>query len=143
MSSETSFDKGTRVLDRRSLAVGGLVGALGALCCVSIIAVTALGVIFGQRVNGDADKSSRTPSATLNVDADGCTVIRSDVESSGPVRGLQWVITDESGRQVLGRNALGETRYTYYRPGKYDVVLQTFHIDRYIDISKHVKITCP
>ncbi len=142
-SSQVSIEKGKRFLEWRSLVLGGLVGALGTLCCVSIIALTALGVMSGQRSSQNADKSSRTPSATLNVDADGCTVVRSEVESSDPVRGLQWVITDESGRQVLARNALGENSYSCFRPGQYDVVLQTLYNGRYIDISGHVKIACP
>ncbi len=142
MSSQANTDQAKQFLDRRSLVLGGLVGAVGALCCVSMIAVTALGLFLGRWTNQDVDKSSGPPSATLNVAADGCTVIRSEVESSGPGRALQWVIADESGQHVLERNAVGENRYTYFRPGKYDVVLQTFYNGRYIDISQHVKIEC-
>ncbi len=143
MSFQTSVDKSTRSLDRRKLALGAVIGVVGILCCVSAIAVMAFGVIVGPRAIENADTRTRTPSASLNVAADGCTVIRSEVESSDPVRALQWVITNESGRQVLARNALGENRYTYFRPGKYDVVLKSYHIDRYVDVSQHVKIVCP
>ncbi len=142
MSAQPSVDKPARSLDRRSLVLGGLVGAVLVVCCVSIIAVVALGVILSRTAGPSAVQTPRPPTATLNVAPDGCTVVRSTVENEGPRSGLQWVIADESGRHLLERNALGETRYTYFVRGKYDVVLQAFHNGRYIDISPHVKIEC-
>lgn len=79
---------------------------------------------------------------TLSVEPDGCTVTRSEVTGSSTVYNLQWTITNESGDMVLGRNALGEYRYQYYRPGVYSVVLQTWHNGQYIDIGNEVKIDC-
>jgi hypothetical protein len=142
MNSQANVDQGQRSVNRRSLVLGGLVGASAALCGVSMIAVTALGLCVGRWTNQAVDKSSGPPSATLHVAADGCTMMRSEVESAGPGSALQWVIADAAGRHVLARNAWGENRYTYFRPGKYDVVLQTFYQGRYVDISQHVKIAC-
>lgn len=55
---------------------------------------------------------------------------------------LQWSVTDASGFEVLGRNALGETRYRYYRGGTYTVVLRTFDGGRYVPTSNAVRIRC-
>lgn len=49
---------------------------------------------------------------------------------------------DGDGFEVLARNALGETRYRYYRPGSYGVVLQAFDEEKYADLSNRVSITC-
>ena len=49
---------------------------------------------------------------------------------------------DELDVQVLGRNALGETRYRYYIPGTWTVVLEAWAGDRYAPVSDEVTITC-
>jgi hypothetical protein len=64
------------------------------------------------------------------------------VTGSSQVHNLQWTVTNENGDMVLGRNAQGEYRYQYYRPGAYSVVLQTWHNGAYIDIGNEVKIDC-
>ena len=40
--------------------------------------------------------------------------------------GLTWVVKDQDGFQVLGRNAEGEDRYRYFQGGTYTVVLEAF-----------------
>ncbi|HEV2821345.1 MAG TPA: hypothetical protein VGW11_12645 [Solirubrobacteraceae bacterium] len=81
------------------------------------------------------------PEATLQVAGDGCGVIRSDFPNGEP-DGLQWSITDQEGFVVLARNAAGEDRYRYYRPGRYEVVLEAFGEDSYEAISNRVPIEC-
>jgi hypothetical protein len=80
------------------------------------------------------------PEAELTVAADGCGVIRSG--PAGEPRGLQWRVLDGEGFQVLGRNALGETRYRYFRPGTYTVVLVAWDGQKYAPISNEVTIDC-
>ena len=70
-------------------------------------------------------------------------VIRSEVDGPMPVIGLQWVIQDEMGDEVLGRNAEGEYRCRYYRSGAYPVVLEAFDGTKYVEISNRVAIVCP
>ena len=80
------------------------------------------------------------PTATLTVHTDGCGVIRSEVP--GSVGNLTWVVKDTDGFQVLGRVAENETRYRYFQPGTYTVVLQAHDGTRYVDISNEVTIHC-
>ncbi|MGK2949413.1 MAG: hypothetical protein ACSLFP_12610 [Acidimicrobiales bacterium] len=80
------------------------------------------------------------PEATLTVHDDGCGVIRSEL--SPEPDNLTWVVKDLDGFQVLGRNALGETQYRYFQPGTYTVVLEAWEVDRYVEISKTVRISC-
>lgn len=53
-----------------------------------------------------------------------------------------WCCRSSTRFEVLQRNAAGETRYRYYRPGSYEVVLQAFDGERYADVSNRVSITC-
>lgn len=78
------------------------------------------------------------PTHTLEVHSDGCGVFRSGEIGDD----LTWVIKDEDGFQVLGRNAAGETQYRYFQPGTYTVVLETFGAGRYVEASNEVTITC-
>jgi hypothetical protein len=80
------------------------------------------------------------PSATLTVHDDGCGVIRTDVPPT--VDNLTWHIEDPDGFQVLDRAAESETRYRYFRPGSYTVVLRAFDGSAYVPISNRVTITC-
>jgi hypothetical protein len=84
--------------------------------------------------------SSGAPRGTLKVAADGCDVLRSAFATEPDT--LQWSVRDEGGFEVLGRNARGETRYRYYRPGEYTVVLQAFVDGKYAPISNVVSIRC-
>jgi hypothetical protein len=79
---------------------------------------------------------------TLSVEPDGCTVTRTEVTGSSSIHNLQWTVTNETGEMVLSRLADEEYRYTYFRPGIYDVVLQTWHNGEYVDIGNQVKIAC-
>ena len=55
---------------------------------------------------------------------------------------LTWVVTDEDGFQVLGRNAAGETQYRYYRSGTYTMRLEAWAGEYYVPVSNTVTITC-
>lgn len=93
----------------------------------------------------DLDPADRTsPSATapprlrLTVFEDGCGVIRSE-SPPGAYVNLTWVFRDTDGFQVLGRVAEGETRYRYFRPGTYQVVLEAFGS---LPVSNTVTVHC-
>ena len=60
----------------------------------------------------------------------------------GDLPNLTWSVSDELGVQVLGRNALGETRYRYFQPGTWTVVLTAWAEDRYVPVSDEVTISC-
>ncbi|WP_421119215.1 hypothetical protein ACE2AJ_17895 [Aquihabitans daechungensis] len=76
----------------------------------------------------------------LTVHTDGCGVIRTEADPEP--RNLTWEVLDEDGFSVLGRNALGETRYRYYRGGTYTVTLTAWGGDAYVPVSNTVTITC-
>ena len=78
------------------------------------------------------------PTYTLEVHSDGCGVLRSGAIGDD----LTWVIKDEDGFQVLGRNAAGETQYRYFRPGAYTVALESWGDGYYATVSNEVTITC-
>ncbi len=78
------------------------------------------------------------PTYTLEVHDDGCGVIRSGEIGDD----LTWVVKDQDGFQVLGRNAAGETQYRYFQPGTYTVVLEAWGGDFYVEVSNEVTITC-
>ena len=78
------------------------------------------------------------PEYTLTVHEDGCGVIRTPAEPND----LTWVVKDQDGFQVLGRNADGEDRYRYFQPGTYTVVLETYGGSEYVEVSNTVTIHC-
>jgi hypothetical protein len=78
------------------------------------------------------------PTHTLEVHSDGCGVFRSGAIGDD----LTWVIKDQDGFQVLGRNAAGETQYRYFQPGTYTVALETWGHGYYVAVSNEVTITC-
>lgn len=80
------------------------------------------------------------PEAELVVASDGCGVVRSELAPEP--HGLQWSVRDTDGFEVLGRNALGETHYRYFRPGTFTVVLVAWDGQEYAPISNTVTIEC-
>lgn len=78
------------------------------------------------------------PTHTLEVHTDGCGVFRTGQLGER----LTWVVKDQDGFQVLGRNAAGETQYRYYRSGAYTVVLEAWGAGHYVEVSNQVEITC-
>lgn len=85
----------------------------------------------------DADDPP-APTHTIEVHSDGCGVVRSGAIGDD----LTWVVKDQDGFQVLGRNAAGETQYRYFRSGTYTVVLEAWGGDFYIEVSNEVTIDC-
>ena len=82
------------------------------------------------------------PPLKLEVFSDGCGVIRSEPPAGVVYENLTWTFLDQDGFQVLGRNALGETRYRYYQGGTYTVVLEAWGRDSYVPVSNEVTIHC-
>ena len=135
---------------------------MGARAAVGVLAVTSVlgwGVAAGLGaallVGRDAAPSGSTlgpaPAVSagpasdtyaLSVHDDGCGVIRTEGPGGEDLGGLAWVVTDADGFQVMGRNALGETRYRYFTPGTYDVVLESWGGDSDVDVSNTVTISC-
>jgi hypothetical protein len=80
------------------------------------------------------------PEVKLVVHTDGCGVIRPEIAE--PPHGFTWSVRDLDGFTVLGRNALNETHYRYFRPGTYTVVLEAWDGEKYAAISNVVTINC-
>jgi uncharacterized protein YceK len=78
----------------------------------------------------------------LTVFRDGCGVIRSGTASGAGYANLTWTFRDQDGFEVLGRNAVGETRYRYFRGGTYTVVLEAWVGDGYRAVSNRVTVHC-
>ncbi len=87
-----------------------------------------------------APPEPKLPRYELELASDGCGVIRSTVDEDA--RSLQWTVLDGEGFQVLGRNALGEDRYRYFRPGEYSIELRAWGGDRYVAVSDRIDISC-
>jgi hypothetical protein len=85
--------------------------------------------------------SSPLPRIGLTVFEDGCGVVRTATDP-GAYRNLTWTFRDADGFEVLGRNAEGELRYRYFRPGTYSVVLEAWHTDHYAPVSNRVTVRC-
>lgn len=81
------------------------------------------------------------PMIDLTVHTDGCGLIREDIDES-LYHNLTWQISDADGFQVLGRNALGETRYRYFQGGTYTAVLTAWDGEKYASVSDEVSLTC-
>lgn len=81
------------------------------------------------------------PMIGLTVHTDGCGLIREDVDVS-LYENLTWTILDADGFQVLGRNALGETRYRYFQGGTYTAFLEAWDGEKYAPVSEEVSLTC-
>ena len=88
-----------------------------------------------------SESAEPLPMIDLTVHTDGCGLIREDVDES-LYHNLTWQISDTDGFQVLGRNALGETRYRYFQGGSYSAVLTAWDGDKYAPVSNEVALTC-
>lgn len=82
------------------------------------------------------------PPLELEVYQDGCGVIRSGAAPGVTYDNLTWSVRDEGGFQVLGRVAENETRYRYFVPGRFTVVLEAFWDGAYRTVSNEVTIRC-
>ena len=92
-------------------------------------------------VPATAESAEPPPMIDLTVHTDGCGLIREDVDES-LYHNLTWQISDADGFQVLGRNALGETRYRYFQGGSYTAVLTAWDGEKYAAVSDEVSLTC-
>ena len=120
--------------------LGTVVGFAAAFLLVGIVGAVVVGLWAFGAIGGEP--LTEMPRATLRVADDGCGVIRTDF-AGDPPDSLQWKVTDQQGFEVLGRNALGETHYRYYRVGKYRVVLEAFDGEKSVPVSNRVYIQCP
>ena len=83
------------------------------LACLCIAVVTIMVFSFRSVIQETAIPEV-TPDAyvQITVKEDGCSVERSEVEGTTPIRMLTWVITDlDTDESVLERNAEGELEY--------------------------------
>jgi hypothetical protein len=80
--------------------------------------------------------------AILTVEADGCSVTRSDVTGMTDLKNLLWRVTTRSYDEVATRTAYEEYTYRYPHAGEYFVVLQAWYNSSYVTISNRVAITC-
>jgi hypothetical protein len=87
----------------------------------------------------ESDEPLQRDMYVMTVHDDGCGVIRT-TRPEDP-RNLTWVVNDQDGFQVLGRNAEGEDRYRYFQGGTYTVVLEAYGAG-YEEVSNTVTISC-
>lgn len=145
--SPSSADPSRPVL-RRLLRAGVVAAGVAALVGWGATAVLAGGLVGAWLVPVDAGGRPSVvgppdPRAyELTVHGDGCGVIRDRVVGEDDLPGLQWVLSDPDGAEVLARNALGEDRYRHDLPGRYTVVLQAWDGDGYTPVSDPVVVTC-
>ncbi len=113
-----------------------------------LLAVMSAGVILGVALFQTRDQRTaglyEVPDASvqLSVAADGCGVIRGEVNGKNAVDGITWVIEDADGFVVLERTADAETRYRYFAAGQYTVTIKARYHGRYYTISNAVEIDC-
>lgn len=124
---------------RKSFVWGMAVGFAVSLVFISVC-ILVLAALWLFAKDSEEDRAG-LPRFTLELASDGCGVIRSEPPGEPP-HGLQWVVTDSEGFQVLGRNALGETHFRYFASGEYEVVLQAWEGEKYVDVSNKVSIVC-
>lgn len=89
-----------------------------------------------------APAAAAPPQLELEVYEDGCGVIRSEAEPGVTYDNLTWSVRDTGGFQVLGRVAENETRYRYFVPGRFTVVLEASWNGAYHTVSNEVAIRC-
>lgn len=125
---------------RGSFLWGVFAGCAGSL--VLLFALLAISALIWMFAGVEDEVAAQPPRLELEVADDGCGVIRTD-PPEGPPNMLTWVVTDEEGFRVLGRNAENETSYRHYGSGSYDVVLQAHDGEKYVNVSNKVSIECP
>jgi hypothetical protein len=105
------------------------------LIIISLIIVLVPQV--GQTLTGKPDAM-----AILKVEADGCTVTRSEVVGADADESLMWNVIDQDYHSVFSRSAEDEVAFKYTRPGVFDVILQSWHNGAYVTISNKVEVNC-
>jgi hypothetical protein len=78
----------------------------------------------------------------LKVEADGCTVTRSEVNGTTAVKDFQWKVTSLDFQLVGTRTTEDELSYRYPKAGEYQVVFQAWYHGAYVTISNKVDIHC-
>lgn len=80
------------------------------------------------------------PQVELQLHSDGCGVIRPEIDPAP--HGLGWSVKDQDGFEVLQRNALGETHYRYFSPGRFTIELVAWDGEKYAPMSNRLTINC-
>ena len=114
------------------------------LACLCIAVVTIMVFSFRSAIQETAIPEV-TPDAyvQITVKEDGCSVERSEMEGTTPIRMLTWVITDlDTDEIVLERNAEGELEYRYFSPGRYSIFLKAWYAGQYYPVSNEVQVDC-
>ena len=116
---------------------------------VSCFVVTTCVVVIGLVTYFNISESNSSPNnevpaafIELEVDKDGCGVVRGSVQGETEVDSLTWVIQDQDGYSVLERNAENEYRYRYFLSGSYSVHIKAWYAGSYHQISDKVFIDC-
>jgi hypothetical protein len=140
--------RGILLIGAAALAVSGCTVSTAPPSATTTVTVTATvtarplpRLTLPPITTGTDRPTTAPPRLRLSVFDDGCGVIRSEAPP-GTYESLTWVFRDRDGFQVLGRNAEGETRYRYFRPGAYSVVLEAFGSSHYVPVSNTVTVHC-
>ena len=114
-------------------------------CFLVTICVVVIGLATYFNISESNSSSiNEVPAAfiEIEVDKDGCSVVRGSVQGDTEVDSLTWVIQDQDGYSVLERNAENEYRYRYFSSGTYSVHIKAWYSGSYHQISKKVFINC-
>ena len=123
------------------VAVGVSTALLGVLLGAAVIGgVSVVGREVTSTTTVAAEPVPEPATVVLSVHSDGCGVVRT--EPAQPLENLTWSVRDSAGFEVLGRNAESETRYRYFQPGTYTVVLTAWGGGSYVPVSNEVTIRC-
>jgi hypothetical protein len=113
-----------------------LYGVIG-IILVILALVTILVPEAGETLSGRPDAT-----VFLTVEADGCTVTRSEVVGTAEITNFMWKVTDADYKTLLTRSGDDSLSFKYNHAGMNFVVMQTFHNGGYVTISNKVKIDC-
>jgi len=113
-----------------------LYGVIG-IILVILALVTILAPEARETISGRPDAT-----VFLSVEADGCTVTRSEVVGSAEIKNFMWKVTNADYETLLTRSGDDSLSFKYMHIGVNYVVMQTWHNGEYITISNKVKIDC-
>jgi len=113
-----------------------LYGVMG-IILVILSLVTTLIPQAGEIIAGRPDAT-----VFLTVEADGCTVTRSEVVGTDEIKNFMWKVTNADYETLLTRSGDDSMSFKYVQSGVNFVVMQTWHNGQYITISNKVKIDC-
>ena len=125
------------LVERYGIEQGRIFYGVFGVILIVIALIVMLVPEVGQTLAGKPDAM-----AILKVEADGCTVTRSEVVGADADESLMWKVMDQNFQTVFTRSSDEEMSLKYHTSGVYDVILQSWHHGSYVTISNKVEINC-